>query len=788
MSILDILGKKLLFFDGAMGTVLQESGLNAGEIPEELNFTNEELILNIHKSYLKSGCDIITTNTFGANSFKMKGSGYSVGEIVKKAVSIAKRAVKEYGRGYVAFDMGSTGKLLKPFGEIEFEEAYDCFKEAVLSSHDADLIIIETMSDIYELKAAVLAAKENSSLPIFVTTIFDEDGKLLTGSSIKEVISLLEGLGVDAIGMNCGLGPNQMIKLLPEYAKYSSTPIIVQPNAGLPMVVNGETLYDIDADEFADYMEKIVELGASVIGGCCGTTTEHIKKMTDRLKNKEVIKIENKPYSFVSSYSKTVMLGNVPKVIGERINPTGKKKLKKALNEGDIDYILKEALMQEEKGADILDVNVGLPEIDEESVMERTVKEIQGVCSLPLQIDTTNKKALEKALRIYNGKAMINSVNGKEEEMEAIFPLVKKYGGVLVCLTLDENGIPSTAKGRIDIAKKIISRAEEYGIDKKDLIIDPLSMAISTDKENAVVTLEAVRYITEVLGANTCLGVSNISFGLPKREHINAGFFTMALNNGLSAGIINPSSDIMMNSLYSFNALMGYDENCENYINNVTNSENSNKDTNDENISLYDSVMKGMADLSKSITIELLKEKKPLEIIDEILIPALDAVGKGFEEKKIFLPKLLISSQAAKASFDAINEVLQMSGEVKQSKGEIIIATVKGDIHDIGKNIVKVLLENYGYDVVDLGKDVDIQRVVDESKKRDVKLVGLSALMTTTVVNMEKTIKKLKEKTGAKVMVGGAVLNEEYAKMINADYYAKDAMESVRIANEIFEK
>ena len=507
MSILDILGKKLLFFDGAMGTVLQESGLNAGEIPEELNFINEELILNIHKSYLKSGCDIITTNTFGANSFKMKGSGYSVGEIVKKAVSIAKRAVKEYGRGYVAFDMGSTGKLLKPFGEIEFEEAYDCFKEAVLSSHDADLIIIETMSDIYELKAAVLAAKENSSLPIFVTTIFDEDGKLLTGSSIKEVISLLEGLGVDAIGMNCGLGPNQMIKLLPEYAKYSSTPIIVQPNAGLPMVVNGETLYDIDADEFADYMEKIVELGASVIGGCCGTTTEHIKKMTDRLKNKEVIKIENKPYSFVSSYSKTVMLGNVPKVIGERINPTGKKKLKKALNEGDIDYILKEALMQEEKGADILDVNVGLPEIDEESVMERTVKEIQGVCSLPLQIDTTNKKALEKALRIYNGKAMINSVNGKEEEMEAIFPLVKKYGGVLVCLTLDENGIPSTAKGRIDIAKKIISRAEEYGIDKKDLIIDPLSMAISTDKENAVVTLEAVRYITEVLGANTCLGV-----------------------------------------------------------------------------------------------------------------------------------------------------------------------------------------------------------------------------------------------------------------------------------------
>lgn len=785
MSILDKLGKKILFFDGAMGTVLQESGLEIGKILEELNFTNEELILNIHKSYLESGCDIITTNTFGANAFKMKGSNYSVSETVKKAISIARKATKECGSGYVAFDMSSTGKLLKPFGEIEFEDAYDCFKEAVSAAGDADLIIIETMSDIYELKAAVLAAKENSLLPIFVTTIFDEDGKLLTGSSIKEVISLLEALGVDAIGMNCGLGPKQMISLLPEYVKYSSTPIIVQPNAGLPMVVNGKTLYDINADEFSDYMEKIVELGGSVVGGCCGTTTEHITKMTERLKNKEVIPIENKPYSFVSSYSKTVMLGKVPKVIGERINPTGKKKLKKALNEGDTDYILREALMQEEKGADILDVNVGLPEIDEESVMEKAVREIQGVCPLPLQIDTTNTKALEKALRIYNGKAMINSVNGKEEEMEAVFPLVKKYGGVLVCLTLDENGIPSTARGRIDIAKKIIRKASEYGIDKKDLIIDPLSMTISTDKENAVVTLEAVRYITEVLGVNTCLGVSNISFGLPKREHINAGFFTMALNNGLSAGIINPLSDIMMNSLYSFNALMGYDENCENYIKNVTKVENIK--TSDENISLYDSVMKGMTDLSKSITIELLNEKKPLEIIDEILIPALDAVGKGFEEKKIFLPQLLISSQSAKASFDAINEVLQRSGEKKESKGEIVIATVKGDIHDIGKNIVKVLLENYGYDVIDLGKDVDMEKIVEVAIEKDVKLVGLSALMTTTVVNMEKTISKLKEKTKARVMVGGAVLNEEYSKMINADYYAKDAMESVKIANKIFE-
>ena len=642
------------------------------------------------------------------------------------------------------------------------------------------------MGDLYEIKSAVLAAKENTDLPVLVSMIFDEKGILLTGADIKTAVITLEGLGVDGIGMNCGLGPDQMLKLLKEMEKYSSTPIFIQPNAGLPVSINGVTTYNVTPKEFANKQLEILKNGACALGGCCGTTPDHIKAMIDLCKDKQIKKIGKKHITAVTSYSKTVIFENKPIIIGERINPTGKKMLKEALRSNDMDYIYREGVTQADAGADVLDVNVGLPEIDEPTMMKNAVLGLQSILNTPLQIDTSDAVAMEKALRIYNGKAMVNSVNGKEKVMEEVFPLVKKYGGVLVCLTLDENGIPETVKGRIDIAKRIIKKAEEYGITKENLVFDPLCMTVSTNKDNAKITLECIEKLTNDLGVKTVLGVSNVSFGLPNRELLNSAFFTLAMQKGLSAGIINPKSDAMMNAYYSYCALNGLDANFEQYIANVTDTKTEVKTT---DVDLKTAVIKGLKSQAKEQTRLELRTKTPIEIIDGILVPALNEVGRGFEENTIFLPGLLMSAETAGASFEIIKEHISNSGEKTEEKGKILIATVEGDIHDIGKNIVKVLLENYGFSVIDMGKDITPEAIVEKAEKENIKLVGLSALMTTTVPSMEKTISLLKEKNPQiAVMVGGAVLTEDYAKTIGADFYGKDAMASVRIAEKFFAK
>ena len=769
---------KIKFFDGSMGTMLQGMGLAAGELPELLNITDSEKVLSVHRAYAAAGSEYITTNTFGANRLKIENPE----EVIKAGVRLAKSTGKK-----VALDIGPTGKLLKPMGELDFEEAIDIFAEMVNAGKDgSDVVLIETMSDTYEIKAAVLAAKENCDLPVFVTMIYDEKGRLLTGADVQTAVAILEGLGVDAIGFNCGLGPAETLPLIEEIRRYTSLPIIVQPNAGLPESVNGHTVYNVSPDDFASQMKKAAEIGVSYLGGCCGTTPEHIKKMIEACENISASIPEKKNFTVVSSYSQTVEMGRKPVIIGERINPTGKKLFKEALRRNDIDYIIKEGLKQTEAGAHILDVNVGLPEIDEVQMMETAVKGLQGVIPAPLQIDTSDTKALERALRIYNGKPMINSVNGKKENMKQVFPLAKKYGGVVVCLCLDESGIPQTAQGRIEIAQKIVDTAAKYGIDKKDLIVDALTMTISTDSSNGEETLKAVDYIRNTMGINTVLGVSNISFGLPKRDAVNTAFFTLALQSGLSAGIINPNSQSMMNAYYSFNALKGLDENCTEYIESVTVPEQTAAVGGET--TLHTAIVKGIKEDAARCAAELLKTSDSLDVINQYIIPALDEVGDGFEHNRIFLPQLLMSADSAKAAFDVIKEKMILSGKKEENGDKIVIATVHGDIHDIGKNIVKVLLSNYGFDVIDLGKDVPEEEVLRAVQENDVKLVGLSALMTTTVPAMEKTIQLLHENTDAKVVVGGAVLTQSYADMIHADWYGKDAMETVRIAQTFFGK
>ncbi len=786
MTFKEKFGNEILFFDGAMGTMLQKNGLKTGELPENMNITNPEILLKIHKEYLDAGCNIITANTFGANGLKFQ----NVEEIITSAVTLAKKSIENVNRDcFVALDVGPLGKLLKPCGDLDFKDAYDLFKEQVIAGEKAgaDLILIETMGDLYEIKAAVLAAKENTDLPVLVSMIFDDKGILLTGADIKTAVLTLEGLGVDGIGMNCGLGPEQMLTLLKEMKKYSSTPIFIQPNAGLPVSVNGVTTYNVTPEEFAKKQLEIVKNGACALGGCCGTTPDHIKAMIEHCKNEKIEKATEKDFTAVTSNSKTVIFGEKPIIIGERINPTGKKMLKEALRNNDMEYIYREGVAQADAGADILDVNVGLPEIDEPQMMQNAVMGLQSILNTPLQIDTSNPVAMENALRIYNGKAMVNSVNGKEESMNSVLPLVKKYGGVVVCLTLDEKGIPETADGRIAIAERIIERAKQYGISKKDLVFDPLCMTISTNKDNAKVTLECVERLNNDLGVKTVLGVSNVSFGLPNRELLNSTFFTLAMQKGLSAGIINPKSESMMNAYYSYCALMGLDNNFETYISKNTQEKKEIKTVNE--LDLKTAIIKGLKIQAYELTEQELKTKTPLQIIDNILIPALDEVGRDFENNIVFLPGLLMSAGTAGVSFEVIKKHMAKVGSQSVKKGKIIIATVKGDIHDIGKNIVKVLLENYGYDVIDLGKDVSPQAIVDAVKKENVKLVGLSALMTTTVPAMEETINLLREQTsGVSVMVGGAVLTEEYANMIGADYYGKDAMSSVRYAEKFFAK
>ena len=750
--------------------------LKAGELPELLNINDPERVYAIHKAYADAGCNIISANTFGANRFKYD----NVDEIVKSAVKNAKRTGKK-----VALDIGPTGKLLKPMGDLDFEECVDIFADVVKAGRDeADLVLLETFGDLYEIKAAMLAVKENCDLPLVVSMIFDEKARLLTGADVRTACAVVEGLGADAIGFNCGLGPKQMIPLVEELEKHASIPILVMPNAGLPESVNGETIFNVDPDEFASYMTQIAKMGVSYLGGCCGTTPAHLKAMIEATKDIEDKVPEFKNETIVASYSKSVDLSEGA-VIGERINPTGKKLMKEALRNKDMDYVLRQGITQSEAGAHILDVNMGLPEIDEKEMLCSGVYELQSVLPVPLQLDSGDAEAMEAALRLYNGKAMINSVNGKEKSMKEVFPLAKKYGGVVVCLCLDEDGIPSTAQGRIAIAKKIIKRAAEYGIDKKNLAVDALVMTISTDTNNAIETLNAVDYIRNTLGVNTVLGVSNISFGLPNREAVNTAFYTLAMSRGLSAGIINPNSRPMMNAFFSYKALAGKDESCQEYIKSAVDTEIVQKT---ENLDLKTAIIKGMKEESARCAKELLENTESLVIINDYIIPALDVVGDGFEKNTIFLPQLLMSADSAKAAFDEIKAHFVMSG-AEQVKGEkIIIATVEGDIHDIGKNIVKVLLQNYGFDVMDLGKDVKCEKVLEEAQKNNVKFVGLSALMTTTVPNMEKTIKLLHDNTDAKVFVGGAVLTRDYAEMINADFYAKDAMESVRIAQEFFEE
>lgn len=791
MKITDLLGKRIVFFDGAMGSMLQKNGLKAGELPEIMNITQGDVIKNIHLNYLDAGCDLITTNTLGANRIKLCQSGYCVEEIINAAIKNAKKAISLCGgkERFIAFDIGPTGKLLEPLGDLSFDDAYSSFSQAavIAEKSGADLAIIETMTDTYEMKAAVLAVKENTSLPVFATFSFDINGRLLTGGDIECAVALLEGLGVDALGINCGNGPDKMIEFLEKLSKLCSLPIIVQPNAGIPKVECGNTVFDVDAEEFANDMLIMAQKGAHILGGCCGTTPEHIKRMIELCSDIEPAEIIEKDITIVSSYANACKIGPSPVIIGERINPTGKKLFKEALRKNNFEYILDQGLAQADDGAHILDVNVGLPDIDENVAMQNAITSLQSLVKLPLQIDTSDTAVMEAALRVYNGKALINSVNGKMCEMKKIFPLVKKYGGVVVGLTLDENGIPETPEGRLEIARKIINTAEEYGINKKNIIIDALTLAVSSSPDAAKVTLQSLALIKKTLGVKTVLGVSNVSFGLPSRDVLNSTFFSLALYNGLDACIINPGSSMMMNVYYAFKALLGLDEQCGEYIRKLS-AQGSPYTETKRRQTLFDSILGGMAESACELTIKELQRRPPQDIVESILVPALDEVGKGFDNKTLFLPQLMKCAQAAQSAFAVINENLAKNGCKQKNKGRIVIATVKGDIHDIGKNIVKVMLENYGYEVIDLGRDTDSELIAKTVENEGIRLLGLSALMTTTVPSMEQTIKLIRDRgLDCKIMVGGAVMTPEYAKKIKADFYAKDAMAGVSIAKKVFD-
>ena len=797
------LGRERLFWDGGTGSLLQERGLKAGELPETWNLTHPEDVTAVAEGYFRAGSDIVNTNTFGANALKYPNSDEHpeyLREIIEAGVKHVKEARRRAGRendAYVALDIGPSGKLLAPMGDLPFERAVELFGEVarIGTEAGADLILIETMSDSYEAKAAVLGAMENSDLPVLVTLVYDGSGKLLTGGTVVSTTAMLEGLGVTALGVNCGLGPDQMLPLAQDLMKYSSLPVIVNPNAGLPRSENGVTVYDVGPEEFAASMRKIAECGVHVLGGCCGTTPAHIEAMIRTCRKIPITPPTKKEDTFVTSFSQAVEIGKKPVMIGERINPTGKKRFQQALRDADIDYILTQAIEQEDSGAQILDVNVGLPGINEPEMMKNVVTRIQGITGLPLQIDASDPAALEAGLRYYNGKPMVNSVSGKKESIEAVMPLVKKYGGVLVGLALDEEGIPDTAEGRLRVADRIYEAAERYGIPRKDVVIDGLAMTVSSDSRSALTTLETIGRIRRERNGHTILGVSNISFGLPRREIVNSTFLAMALQEGLSCAIINPNNEAMMRAYLSFLALSDMDPQCMGYIeaysgtsDDLTSRKAGRKDaagTNGAAMTLAESVERGMPERAAEAVREALKTREAMAIVEEDLIPALDRIGKGYEKGTLYLPQLLMSAEAAQAAFAVIRD--SMSGKSAAVKGRVILATVKNDIHDIGKNIVKVMLENYGYDVIDLGKDVPPEIIVDAAIENDIRLVGLSALMTTTVVSMEETIRLMREKKpDTKIVVGGAVMTAEYAAAIGADAYAKDAMETVRYADSVF--
>lgn len=783
--------KEFVLLDGAMGTLIQKSGVKYDSVPETLNITHPELIESFHKAYAEAGSDIVYANTFGANGYKLKESGYSVDEIIKSGVENAKKAVLGTDC-LVALDIGPIGQLLEPAGSLSFDSAYEYFKEQIVAGQGADVIVFETMTDLYELKAAVLAAKENSDKPIIATMTFERNGRTFTGVSPAAMAVTLTGLGVDALGVNCSLGPDELEGVVSEISKYTDLPLVIKANAGLPDPNSNE--YDILPDKFATCVADLLKYGVKIIGGCCGTTPEYIVEIKKMLADKSYQPQKKSVDTTVCSAS-TVVEINSPRIIGERINPTGKKLFKQALVDNNIDYILTQALSQVNGGAEILDVNVGHPEIDEKKMMVRVLKAIQSVCDAPLQIDSTKPDVLDSGLRYYNGKPIVNSVNGEEKSLSTVLPLVKKYGASVVGLTLDENGIPKTAEGRFDIAKRIVSRAEELGIDRRDVYIDCLTLTVSAEQDACRETLKALHRVKTELGCKTCLGVSNISFGLPNRELVNRTFLTMALEEGLDLPIINPNVESMTGAVRAYRVLSGIDKNSVEFINAYNDAApavtSAPKNT---EVDIFTAVYNGLKSEGAAVTKRLLETTDAMQIVNEMLIPALDKVGDDFEKNKIFLPQLIQSANTAQECFEVIKNHISKTSGSPVSKGKIILATVKGDIHDIGKNIVKVLLDNYGYTVVDLGRDVDPQLVVDTAVEQNIKMIGLSALMTTTLKSMEDTIRLIRETKELQnpdgtskcvVFVGGAVLTEDYAMKIGADYYCKDAKESVDTAKKV---
>jgi len=782
--IRDIINKQYVLLDGSMGTMLQEQKVIKNELPSLVCNTDLERVVSIHKGYLDAGAKIITSNTFSINSKKL-GSKVLLEKTIINAIKAAKMAASDYEDVYVAYNVGPLGEMLKPYGTLSFDKAYLLYQEQVkiAISQGVDLFIVETFSDLLEIKAAILAIKEHSELPIFATMSFEENQRTYSGTDPETMAVTLEGLGVDALGVNCSLGPDLLIDIVKRISNITNIPIIAQPNAGLPILVDGETRFNLRPDLYAQQMKLIIEAGASIVGGCCGTTEKHIAKLKDVVSNTVFIKQVSEPVTAASSGVKTVLFDEDLVIIGERINPTGKKDLQAALNNEDYDYVVKEAIKQVEEGSDILDINLSVAKIDEKMLFDNIIEDIQAVVDVPLQFDSSQPEVFEKSLRTYNGKPIINSVNGKQDSMDSIFPIAKKYGALVIGLTLDENGLPNTAEERLSIAMKIVNNAAKHGLNKKDIIIDCLTLTASAQQDQVKETLKGIRLIKEKLKVKTTLGISNISFGLPNRELINQVFLIQAIQSGLDSAILNSGDVKLMSAIYANNVLQGIDKNAQIYIDKV--SDIKIEQIKNDDISLPYAVFRGLKDIAISITKDLVKEVSPLDIIDKYLLPALDRIGKAYEEEEIFLPQLIQSAEAAKGAFSVINKELSSSHVHKKDK--IVLATVEGDIHDIGKNIVKVLLENYSYNVVDLGKDVSAEAILKSCQANEVMLLGLSALMTSTVESMKKTIELLKAKMPAiKIMVGGAVLTREYAREIGADYYAKDAQGAVRIANEVF--
>ncbi|WKY48489.1 homocysteine S-methyltransferase family protein [Eubacteriaceae bacterium ES3] len=780
----NILKSKRLYLDGAMGSMLQERLPSIGLIPEELNITHPEVIREIHQSYCDAGANIILCSTFGANRYKLKKSIYSVAEIVAAAMENA-RAVNP---DFVGLDIGPIGALIGSLGEIDFEQAVSIFKEVIEAGQKAgaDLIVIETITDICEARAAVIAAREVSDLPIMVSMTYEENGRTLTGSDPLTVVNILQGLGVDAIGINCSTGPDGMMPVIKEILQYANIPIMVEPNAGMPKIVDGKTVYDINSDQFAQFMREIAQSGARILGGCCGTTPDHIRKMVAATKDLAIEDIPKERITAVSSSSRTEILGEDVLIIGESINPTTNEVLKESLKQGQLNIVSDLAISQKKDGAIILDINLGLPGIDEQKMMQKAVETISKLVDTPLQIDSSNPEVIEAVLRSYPGRAIINSVNGKKSSIEAILPIAKKYGALVLGLTMDDAGIPDSVEKRLEIADKIIKSGQEYGLEHSDFLMDCLVLTASAQQNEVKATLEAVSEIRKCYGIPTVLGVSNISFGLPNRELLNRTFLTMALNHGLTNPIMNPGDQEMMDTVSAFRALWGYDGQCIEYANQYKEVKETSIKVSTEKLSLRMIIEEGQSDKAKEATEKLLESKDPMDIVNEDIIPGLDAVGDAFETGEVFLPHLMFAAETAQKAFEAIKEKMDREGTVQVSKGKIILATVEGDVHDIGKNILKVILENYGYTVIDLGKDVKADSILSAVKNEQVSLVGLSALMTTTVRSMKSIIETLRDEvSGISIMVGGAVLTPDYAKEIGADFYGKDAREGAMIARKV---